>query len=268
MKYLVLTCAALLPSFSVTAQSVDIVDMDVPFVTTPPTVTEAMLNIAGVGPKDYVLDLGSGDGRIVILAAKKFGARGLGVEIDPGLVNRSRDYAKRAGVQDRAEFREQDLFATDFSQASVITMYLLPDVNMALRPKLLALKPGTRIVSHDWHLGDWLPDAELRVAAPDKPLGLDKSSRVMLWTVPANVGGRWCSAGKPGAELLLRQKFQQIDGELAVGARKTAVKGKVDGSRLVLDEKNIAAFEDGKLAFTPSAGPAGIDTWRRAATGC
>jgi SAM-dependent methyltransferase len=265
MKYFVLTCVTLLTAFSVAAQNVD---MDVPFVTTPPAVTEAMLNIARVGPKDFVLDLGSGDGRIVILAARKFGARGLGVEIDPSLVSRSRDYAKRAGVQDRAEFREQDLFATDFSQASVITMYLLPDVNMALRPKLLALKPGTRIVSHDWHMGDWLPDAELRVAAPDKPLGLDKSSRVMLWTVPADAAGRWCNADKPGAELLLRQKFQQIDGELLIDAKKSAVKGKIDGSRLVLDEKNVAAFEGGKLTFAPSTGPAGIDIWRRAVTGC
>ncbi len=260
MKYFALSCVASLMSFSGAAQNVD---MDVPFVTTPPAVTEAMLNIAKVGSKDFVLDLGSGDGRIVILAAKKFGARGLGVEIDPSLVAKSRDYAKRAGVQDRAEFREQDLFATDFSQASVITMYLLPDVNMALRPKLLALKPGTRIVSHDWHMGDWQPDAELRVAAPDKQLGLDKSSRVMLWTVPANIEGRWCSVDKPGAELTLRQRFQRIEGELLQGQRSSAVNGKLDGNRWVLSEKSVATFNQDKLAFTPSTGPAEADQWQR-----
>ncbi len=233
-------------AFSVAAQSVD---MDVPFVTTPPAVTEAMLNIAKVGPDDFVLDLGSGDGRIVILAAKKFGARGLGVEIDPSLVARSRDYAKRAGVQDRAEFREQDLFKTDFSQASVITMYLLPDVNLALRPKLLTLKPGTRIVSHDWHMGDWQPDAEVRVAAPDKPLGLDKSSRVMMWTVPARIEGRWCSNGKEKAELVLRQKYQQIEGELVRASKSTTVSGKITGTRIDLTSGFAAAIEGDTLAL-------------------
>ena len=153
------------------------VDLDVPYVTTPQSVSEAMLTIAGVDNRDYMIDLGSGDGRIVILAAKKFGARGLGVEIDPRLVEASRENAKVAGVAHRAEFRVQDLFKTPLSRASVITMYLLPDVNLALRPKLLALKPGTRIVSHDWDMGDWRPDAELRVPAPEKTLGLDQIGR-------------------------------------------------------------------------------------------
>ena len=160
-------------------------DTDVPFVVTPDNVTREMLRLADVKPGDFVIDLGSGDGRIVIVAAKHFGARGLGVEIVPDLVEQSRVNARRAGVADRVEFRVEDLFATDLSRATVITMYLLPEVNLKLRPKLLALKPGTRIVSHDWDMGDWKPDRVISVDAPDKPIGREKVSRLYLWTVPA-----------------------------------------------------------------------------------
>lgn len=159
-------------------------DMDVPFVVTPDHVTREMLKLADVKPGDFVIDLGSGDGRIVIVAAKHFGARGLGVEIVPDLVEKSRDNARRAGVADRVEFRVQDLFATDLSQATVVTMYLLPEVNLKLKPRLLALKPGTRIVSHDWDMGDWKPDRVITVDVPDKPIGRERSSRLYLWTVP------------------------------------------------------------------------------------
>ena len=184
---------------------------EVPFITTPDKVTLAMLQIAKVGPKDYVIDLGSGDGRIVILAAKRFGARGLGVEIVPDLVQRSRTLAERAGVAGRAEFREQDLFKTDLSAASVITMYLLPEVNLQLRPALLALKPGTRIVSHDWDMGDWLPDRTITLEVPEKSIGLEKRSRVHLWVVPMRVEGLWCSPGlRGGYSLHISQAFQQI----------------------------------------------------------
>ena len=162
---------------------------EVPFVTTPDNVTIAMLRLAGVNAQDYLIDLGSGDGRIVITAARLFGARGLGVEIVPELVERSREAAKRAGVADRVEFREQDLFATDLSKATVITMYLLPEVNLQLRPRLLALAPGTRIVSHDWDMGDWRPDRTVVVEAPDKKVGREKSSRLHLWTVPVRANG-------------------------------------------------------------------------------
>jgi SAM-dependent methyltransferase len=159
-------------------------DVDVPFVVTPDNVTRAMLQLADVKAADHVIDLGSGDGRIVIVAAKHFGARGLGVEIVPELVAKSRDSAQRAGVADRAEFRVQDLFATDLSEASVITMYLLPEVNLQLKPRLQKLKPGTRIVSHDWDMGaDWPPDRTLVVDAPDKPIGREKTSRLHLWVV-------------------------------------------------------------------------------------
>jgi SAM-dependent methyltransferase len=158
-------------------------DVDVPFIVTPDHVTLAMLELAGVGPRDTVIDLGSGDGRIVITAARRFGARGLGVEIVPDLVRVSRENARRAGVADRVEFRQQDLFETDLSTATVITMYLLPEVNLRLRPRLQKLAPGTRIVSHDWNMGDWEPDRIVVVPAPDKPVGREKTSRLYLWVV-------------------------------------------------------------------------------------
>lgn len=159
-------------------------DLDVPFVVTPDHVTRAMLELAAVKPGDFVIDLGSGDGRIVIVAARHYGARGLGVEIVPDLVAQSRDNARRAGVAERVEFRVQDLFETDLSAATVITMYLLPEVNLKLRPRLQALKPGTRIVSHDWDMGDWKPDRVITLDVPDKPYGLEKVSRLYLWTIP------------------------------------------------------------------------------------
>ena len=148
---------------------------DVPFVPTPEKVVERMLEIAKVGPNDLVYDLGSGDGRIVIAAAKKHGARGVGIDIDPERVKEARANARSAGVSDRVEFREADLFKTDLSEATVVTLYLLSSVNLQLRPKLLSeLKPGTRIVSHAFDMGDW------------KPLRTEKvgSSTVYYWVVP------------------------------------------------------------------------------------
>lgn len=184
---------------------------EVPFVVTPDHVTLAMLEIAGVGPRDHVIDLGSGDGRIVVTAARRFGASGLGVELVRDLVLKSRDAATRAGVVDRVEFREQDLFATDLSRATVVTMYLLPDVNLSLRPRLLALAPGTRIVSHDWDMGDWQPDRSVRLEVPNKSVGAEKASRVHLWTVPARVDGLWCGRE---ATLRVEQRFQRFSAML------------------------------------------------------
>lgn len=207
-------------------------DEEVPFVTTPDRVTVALLELADVGPADRVLDLGSGDGRIVITAASRYGARGLGVEIVPELVERSRDHARRAGVADRAEFRTQDLFDTDLSAASVITMYLLPEVNLRLRPRLLALAPGTRIVSHDWDLGDWSPDRTLTLDVPEKTIGRDKRSRLHRWTVPARLAGLWCAA--TGASLQVAQQYQQLSATLAAGGEQRGFSGLVDGARLRL----------------------------------
>ena len=208
-------------------------DLDVPFVTTPDHVVAAMLSLAEVTARDFVLDLGSGDGRIVITAAKKFGARGLGVEIDPALVRLSNEYAARAGVSGRARFVEQDLFATDLAGASVITMYLLPDVNLKLRPELLKLRPGTRIVSHDWDMGDWQPDRKVVLEVPEKTLGLEKKSTLMLWKIPAAVDGAWV-AGKR-LRLELRQRYQILDGSVTYrGETYVNASGRLDGSRVEL----------------------------------
>lgn len=208
-------------------------DLDVPYVTTPDNVVEAMMALANVGSKDFVLDLGSGDGRIVITAVSKYGARGMGVEIDPRLVRLSSENAKKAGVADRAKFVEQDLFTTDLAPASVITMYLLPDVNLKLRPKLLKLKPGTRIVSLDWDMGDWEPDRKVVVDVPEKTLGLRKESTLMLWTIPAQVGGKW-RAGKALA-LDLSQQYQKLTGKVVYrGQTYTDLTGVIDGTRVQL----------------------------------
>ncbi|MEO7726179.1 MAG: methyltransferase domain-containing protein [Burkholderiales bacterium] len=180
---------------------------DVPFVPTPDVVVEEILRIASVGPDDFVMDLGSGDGRILIAAARKFGARGIGVDLDPDRIEESTYNAYLQGMSERVSFQQQDLFKFDFSKATVVTMYLLPSVNMRLRARLLSdLKPGTRIVSHDFDLEDWRPD--------------DKSTvrkNVFLWIVPAKVEGRWRTtvalpAGERSYDLEMRQKFQEIDG--------------------------------------------------------
>jgi len=191
------------PSPFATAHAQD----EVPFIVTPDEVTLAMLQLAQVKASDHVIDLGSGDGRIVILAAKRFGASGLGVEIVPELVQRSLASAAQAGVAARVDFRVQDLFETDLSRATVVTMYLNSELNLLLRPALLALAPGTRIVSHDWNLGDWPPLRSVTMAVPKKEIGLDKRSTVHLWVVPARVGGLWCA---PGVALRIDQRFDRF----------------------------------------------------------
>jgi SAM-dependent methyltransferase len=206
---------------------------EVPFITTPDAVTWEMLRAADVKASDFVLDLGSGDGRIVITAARHFGARGLGVEIVPDLVRKSRENARAAGVAERAEFREQDLFKTDLRQATVLTLYLLPEVNLQLRPAILALEPGTRIVSHDWDMADWRPDRTTVLDVPDKAVGREKLSRVHLWIVPAPVAGEWCGAGAlNGARLSLEQRFQAYRGTLRQGDRSRPLEGTIDGRLL------------------------------------
>ena len=204
---------------------------EVPFITTPDAVTLAMLQLAGVRANDFVIDLGSGDGRIVITAARRFGARGLGVDIDPALVTRSLDNARTAGVADRVQFRVQDLFETELSPAQVVTLYLLPEVNLQLRPRLLALAPGTRIVSHDWDMGDWLPDRQVTLDVPEKAIGRDKRSTVHLWVVPAPVQGLWCTVG---ASLAITQRFQAFSATLAT--RGAAAPLAVFDGRVVADQ--------------------------------
>jgi SAM-dependent methyltransferase len=222
---------------------------DVPFVVTPRDVTTTMLQIARVNAHDYVIDLGSGDGRIVIAAAKDFGARALGVEIVPDLVKKSREAAAAAGVSSRAEFREQDLFKTNLADATVITMYLLPDVNLELRPRLLALKPGTRIVSHDWDMGDWPPERTVIVQAPDKGIGLEKASKVHLWIVPARLHGAWCGSGRAKhATLQFDQKHQTFRATLASGDKRHTFNGRIRGTQVQsVDDDLVMAAEGERL---------------------
>ena len=236
MRFLLSLCALLLPTAFAQAQD------EVPFITTPDHVTLAMLQLAGVRAQDHVIDLGSGDGRIVITAAQRFGATGLGVEIVPDLVLKSLENARAAGVSARTEFREQDLFATDLRRATVVTMYLLPEVNLQLRPRLLALAPGTRIVSHDWDLGDWASDRTLTVDVPNKVVGLDKRSRLHLWVVPAPVQGLWCAAA---GSLEITQRFQTFSATLTSPHTTTPVMvfdGRIDGVTLRAQGERVAVL--------------------------
>jgi len=200
---------------------------EVPFVPTPQVTVDEMLRVANVGPKDFLLDLGSGDGRIVITAASKFGARGLGVELDGHLVVQSEESARAAGVEDRVKFLQQDLFQTDLNQATVISMYLLPSVTRRLQPLLLELKPGTRIVSHDFDLGDWKPDYRTTIR-----------KNVFLWIVPARVAGVWrgraaLSPVERLVEIEMKQRYQEVDMHLRLnGVPVQTWEVKLEGERL------------------------------------
>lgn len=159
-------------------------DPEVPYVPTHERVVAEMLKVAKVGKNDVLYDLGSGDGRIPITAAKRFGTRGVGVDIDPARVIEARANAVKAGVADKVQFMQQDLFETDIKEATVVTLYLLPDVNLRLRPKLLAeLKPGTRVVSHNYDMGDWKPLQTITVKVPEE-------HTIYYWVVPPKSGGR------------------------------------------------------------------------------
>jgi len=157
-------------------------EADVPYVPTPNEVVDRMLQLANVTGDDTLYDLGSGDGRIIITAAQRYGTRGTGIDINPELVQQSQANAQSANVADRVEFVQQDLFQTDLSNATVVTLYLLPDINLKLRPKLLReLKPGTRIVSHDFDMGEWEPEQVVQVQGPDR------QHTIYYWIVPENV---------------------------------------------------------------------------------
>jgi precorrin-6B methylase 2 len=186
-----------------------------------------MLDMAKVTPKDYLIDLGSGDGRTVITAAKR-GVRAMGIEYNPDMVELSKASAAKEGVAARATFVKADLFETDFSQASVITMFLLPGINLKLRPKILGLKPGTRIVSNTFTMGEWQAD---ETAELSQDQGCQASwCTALLWIVPARVAGTW---QVPQGELALKQEFQMLTGTLRTEGRALPVKGKVRGEEIV-----------------------------------
>ncbi len=202
-------CAIALAAAFLNAQA-----SDVPYVPTPMNVVDAMLSMGGVGSGDYLIDLGSGDGRISIRAATRFGTRGLGVDLDSNLVNTARDDAQKQGVADKVTFVMRNLFDTDISRATVVTAYLFQSINIRLRPQLFEqLKPGTRIVTHDFDFGDWQPDRKITIDVPGKAYGPPRSD-IMLWVVPANFAGtwQWSLPGVAGYEMRLEQKFQRLVG--------------------------------------------------------
>jgi hypothetical protein len=206
-----------LSSFTAQAQRPEVV-----YEPTPPETVMRMLNLARVGAGDFVIDLGSGDGRIPIAAGRN-GARALGVELDDKLLETSRNAAQNAGVSARVSFRKEDLFRTPLDEATVITLYLLPEMNVRLRPRLLALRPGTRIVSHQFPIGDWRPDTVD-----------DNGGRILLWIVPANVAGRWhVRLGDQQFTIDIRQHYQEITGTATIaGATQSLRDTRLRGSDL------------------------------------
>lgn len=207
----------------------DIIHRDVPYVPTPQEVVDVMLKLAEVDGDDTVYDLGSGDGRIVITAAKEHGARGVGVDIDPERIEEAWDNARKAGVADKVKFIQGDLFKVDLSDASAVTLYLLPSVNMQLRPKLFAeLKPGTPVVSHSFDMGDWQPDQEVSV----------NGRTVYKWRIPADVSGRWNlrrdgERGPKSVIVQLDQRLQKLSGRVSIDSVTTPIqRGRVDGKRV------------------------------------
>jgi hypothetical protein len=200
---------------------------DVIWVPTPQSLVDKMLDMGKVTAKDYVIDLGSGDGRTVITAAKR-GAKALGIEYNPDMVELSKRNAAKEGVSDKASFVKADLFESDFSQATVITMFLLPDINLKLRPKILNLKPGTRIVSNSFTMGDW--SADDTVVAKD---GCVSYCTAYLWIVPAKVEGAW---QLPDGELTLKQTYQMISGSLKRGGNTVQIaNGKLNGDQITFN---------------------------------
>ena len=225
------------------------VGKDVIWVPTPQVLVEKMLDIAKVTSKDFVIDLGSGDGRTVISAAKR-GARARGLEYNPNMVELSRRNAANEGVSDRAEFIQGDLFEADLSQATVITMFLTTKINLRLRPRLLELKPGTRIVSNTFTMKEWIPDK----TAMDTE-DCDSYCEALLWIVPAKVEGTWRI---PQGELKLSQKFQMVYGTLKTGKNTTTIsEGRLYGDEIIFsanDEKYSGRINGNSIEITVTSG--------------
>lgn len=210
-----LLAAALLPALGGFASP----ELDIPFVPTPHALVEKMLDLAQVGPADYLIDLGCGDGRIAVAAARR-GARALGVDLDPMRIEEAAAAARIAGVEAHVRFRRQDLFATAIYDATVVALYLLPRINLALRPRLLTeLRPGARIVSHAFDMGDWRAEAEQR----------HDGRLILLWIVPAIAGGRWALTQANGESfaLDLDQTYQDVTGTMTGGGRVFELEGAV-----------------------------------------
>jgi hypothetical protein len=226
--------------------------LDAPYLATDLQVVDAMLGLAQVRPGDYVIDLGTGDGRILIAAARSFGARGLGVDIDPARLREAETNARAAGVDARVAFRREDLFDTPLAEADLLTLYLAPEVNLRLRPRILTqMRPGTRVVSHAYDMGEWRPDQRLRVG----------TANVYLWIVPARIEGRWLlTDGTRTATLELDQQFQAFIGTATANGRAARVEqGSLAGSdiRFLTDIGSGRRVFEGRLngdTITPASG--------------
>ena len=194
--------------------------LDVIYVPTPQEVVDRMLDMAEVKPGDTMIDFGCGDGRMVVIAAKR-GARGYGIDINPVRIQEANENARKAGVSDRVEFKIANLFEEDLSKADVMAMYLLTDINLKLRPKILdTMKPGTRIVSHAFDMGDWQPDQRDTVS----------NKNVFLWYVPAKIAGKWTVKGEPNMTLDLTQTYQFITGTAEINGKTVEIeKGRLKG---------------------------------------
>jgi precorrin-6B methylase 2 len=219
------------------------------FVTTPHTVVTRMLQLASVTREDVVYDLGSGDGRIVIAAARNFGARGVGVEIDPNLISESEENARSAGVSDRVQFVQKDLFQVDLREATVVTLFLLPGLNEMLAPKFMKeLRPGTRIVSHMFDMGEWQPDKTIKV----------ESSIVEYWVKPADVAGTWrldipTAQGFGPLTLSVRQAYQKLTGSVRLQRRRLDLREpRIEGAKLSFVAAGTVDREDVQMSFSGS----------------
>jgi SAM-dependent methyltransferase len=230
-------------------------NLDVPYVPTPEEVVEAMLDMAEVSKDDVLYDLGCGDGRIVITAAKMYGSRGIGIDIDPQRIKECHENARKAGVESRVQFFQADLFETDFSKASVVTLYLLTEINRRLRPKFLEeLNPGTRIVSHDFNMGMWRADKDILIEDEWEV------HSVYLWIVPANVTGTWTwsmptGSGNKNFTLNLEQSFQYLNGEAfenKVSLPVTIFGGQIIGNTLSFTVERKQGRSSERLIFEGS----------------
>jgi SAM-dependent methyltransferase len=213
--------AALLVAGRARAQDPSL-QLDVPYVPTPQQVVDRMLELAKVTDKDFVMDLGCGDGRMLVTAASKYGARGFGVDLNPQRITEARENARKANVADKATFDVKNLFETSIKDANVLTMYLLPGVNLQLRPRILdEMKPGSRIVSHAFNMGDWAPDVAENV----------DGRNVYFWLVPAKLAGTWTiSDNGRTTRLDLQQTFQRLDGTAQAEGKSGKAQGRIAGT--------------------------------------
>ncbi len=229
---------------------------DVVWVPTGQALVDKMLDMANVTPKDFVIDLGSGDGRTVITAAKR-GARAMGVEFNPEMVALSKRNAAKEGVGDKATFVKGDIFKTDFSKATVLTLFLLPDINVRLRPKILNMKPGVRVVSNSFDMGDWTADEQAELAK-----GCDRFCTAYFWIVPAKVQGKW---KMPNGELDLKQTYQMLSGTAKIGTASAEITGgKMTGDQIafVVGDTTYTGRVNGNIIEGMSKSATGETKWR------